>query len=47
MSLNHDDLLVVVGPVGSGKTTLLYSIMEETVKHEGNLKIKGKIAYVE
>ena len=31
LKLNHDDLLVVVGPVGSGKTTLLYSIMEETI----------------
>jgi len=38
---------MVAGEIGSGKTTLLYSIMNETIKKEGNLEVKGKIAYVE
>jgi len=38
---------MVCGKIGSGKTTLLYSIMNETTKITGDLKVKGKIAYVE
>ena len=38
---------MVAGEIGSGKTTLLNSIMNETIKKEGILEVKGKIAYVE
>jgi len=38
---------MVAGEIGSGKTTLLYSIMNETIKKEGSLEVKGRIAYVE
>ena len=47
MDLKEPTLLVVVGSVGAGKTTLLYSILEETILTEGEMSIKGKIAYVE
>jgi ABC-type branched-subunit amino acid transport system ATPase component len=48
MELKYNDLLVVVGAVGSGKTTFLHSIMEETRKSKGEIKIRArKIAYVE
>lgn len=38
---------MVAGEIGSGKTTLLFSIMNETIKKEGSLEVKGRIAYVE
>ena len=38
---------MVIGSSGSGKSTLLYSILRETLMISGNLKVKGKIAYVE
>jgi ATP-binding cassette, subfamily C (CFTR/MRP), member 4 len=38
---------MVAGMIGSGKTTLLYAIMEENKRMQGELNIKGKIAYVE
>lgn len=41
------ELLVIVGQVGCGKTTTLMSILEETSKVFGNLKVAGTIAYVE
>ena len=47
LHLKHNDLLVVVGQVGCGKSTLLQSIMGETTRLGGNMKIKGTIAYVE
>jgi ABC-type multidrug transport system fused ATPase/permease subunit len=39
--------MIVAGEIGSGKTTLLYSILNETVKTEGTLNVRGTIAYVE
>ena len=45
--LDQSDLLIVSGRVGSGKTTLLYSIMDETEHKNGDMKVRGKIAYVE
>lgn len=39
--------MMIAGKIGSGKTTLLFSIMEENRRMEGELNIKGKIAYVE
>lgn len=39
--------MVVIGYVGSGKTTLLRSILNETKLVQGNMEIKGRIAYVE
>ena len=47
LTLNSDDLVVVVGKIGSGKTSLLYSLMDETVKKSGSHTVRGKIAYVE
>ena len=47
VDLGNGSLLVVVGKVGSGKTTLLHSIMDETVRVNGEQIVKGKIAYVE
>lgn len=38
---------MVAGMIGSGKTTLLYAIMEENKRMQGELNIKGTIAYVE
>jgi ATP-binding cassette, subfamily C (CFTR/MRP), member 4 len=38
---------MVVGKVGAGKTTLLYSIMEENKRLSGDMKVQGRLAYVE
>jgi ABC-type branched-subunit amino acid transport system ATPase component len=37
----------VIGKVGSGKTTLLNSVMGETILKNGEITVKGKLAYVE
>lgn len=47
LNLKHDSLLMVVGKVGAGKTTLLYSIMEENKRLSGDMKVQGRLAYVE
>ena len=41
------DMLAVVGQVGCGKTTFLQSILQECIVMNGDLKVKGSIAYVE
>lgn len=41
------ETLCVIGQVGSGKTTMLYSLMKETSKLSGDVKIEGKCVYVE
>ena len=46
-NVSHLCSLGVSGRVGSGKTTLLYSIMDETEHKNGDMKVRGKIAYVE
>ena len=35
LTLESNELLVVVGQIGAGKTSLLYSLMDETVKKSG------------
>jgi len=39
--------LVVVGQVGCGKSSFLFSVMGETIKTKGDVKVNGSIAYVE
>ena len=46
-SIKKQNLLMVIGKIGSGKTTLLHSIMEESKKVKGELKVNGRIGYVE
>jgi len=38
---------MVAGKIGSGKTTLLHAIMEENRKVSGEMKVTGRVAYVE
>ena len=47
LTMMQGELLVVVGTIGSGKTSLLYSLMDETVKKNGQHTVRGKVAYVE
>lgn len=47
LTMIQGELLVVVGKIGSGKTSLLYSLMDETVKKNGQHTVRGKVAYVE
>ncbi|KJH42578.1 ABC transporter, ATP-binding protein [Dictyocaulus viviparus] len=39
------DLIAVIGPVGAGKSSLLSSLLCETRKISGQLRLNGKIAY--
>ncbi len=39
-------LVAVVGTVGSGKSSLLSAILGEMTKVEGDVNVKGRIAYV-
>jgi ABC-type lipoprotein export system ATPase subunit len=36
VKLGASDLVIVVGKIGSGKSTLLHSIMDETIKVQGD-----------
>jgi len=35
----HSALTIIVGPVGSGKSTLLYSILGETTRNSGSIRV--------
>ncbi|XP_053404593.1 ATP-binding cassette sub-family C member 4-like isoform X3 [Mercenaria mercenaria] len=39
-------LLAVIGPVGAGKSSLLMAVLQELPLLEGNIDVKGRIAYV-
>jgi ATP-binding cassette, subfamily C (CFTR/MRP), member 4 len=41
------EVVAVIGKIGSGKTTFLLSMLKELPKTEGDLSVKGSIAYVE
>ena len=45
LDLKYNDTVVVIGKTGSGKSTLFSSILRETQLVEGDLKVKGRIAY--
>ena len=45
--MESGELLGVAGPVGCGKSSLLGTILRETVIVEGEVRTRGKIAYVE
>ena len=47
IKIHEDELFVIIGEVGSGKSTLLAAILNETTLTSGNIKRKGRIAYVE
>ena len=38
-------LIALVGPVGSGKSTILQSLVGETQKEEGSVRVSGSIGY--
>ncbi|MFH4976944.1 hypothetical protein AB6A40_003653 [Gnathostoma spinigerum] len=38
-------LTAIIGPVGCGKSSLLHSILRETRKTSGHLKVKGTVAF--
>ncbi|XP_077866447.1 ATP-binding cassette sub-family C member 4-like [Saccoglossus kowalevskii] len=40
------ELMIVNGPVGSGKSSLLMALLNELPIYQGNLTVKGTIAYV-
>jgi ATP-binding cassette subfamily C (CFTR/MRP) protein 1 len=44
--VNEGALVAVVGTVGSGKSSLLSAILGEMAKIEGEVNVKGSIAYV-
>ncbi|ELU17727.1 hypothetical protein CAPTEDRAFT_146185, partial [Capitella teleta] len=43
--IQKGELVAVTGQVGSGKSSLLMALMSELQLLEGNIKIKGKVAY--
>ncbi|KAL3689443.1 hypothetical protein R1sor_015752 [Riccia sorocarpa] len=44
--VEHGQHVAVCGPVGAGKSSLLYSILGETLKLSGDVKVSGTVAYV-
>ncbi|KAL3689444.1 hypothetical protein R1sor_015753 [Riccia sorocarpa] len=44
--VKHGQHVAVCGPVGAGKSSLLYSILGETLKLSGDVKVSGTVAYV-
>jgi ABC-type Mn2+/Zn2+ transport system ATPase subunit len=38
--------VAVVGSVGSGKSSLLSALLGEMVRYEGEVNVRGKVAYV-
>lgn len=46
VEIGEKKLVAVVGPVGAGKTTLMSALLGELNKMEGNVAIKGRVAYV-
>jgi len=47
LNLKKKSLNAVVGPVGSGKTSFLLAFTGEIPQNTGNIRFKGRIAYVE
>ncbi|KAL5005221.1 hypothetical protein ScPMuIL_018677 [Solemya velum] len=45
-SVAAGNLVAVIGPVGAGKSSLLMSILGELPLIEGNVKVRGKLAYI-
>ncbi|OWF48638.1 multidrug resistance-associated protein 1-like isoform X2 [Mizuhopecten yessoensis] len=39
-------LVAVVGQVGAGKSSLISSLLGDLTRHQGNVTVKGKVAYV-
>lgn len=46
LSIKRGQLVAIVGQVGSGKSSLLSAILGDLLKSEGELNVKGSIAYV-
>ncbi|XP_069104134.1 ATP-binding cassette sub-family C member 4-like isoform X2 [Argopecten irradians] len=46
VDVGHGKLLAVIGPVGAGKSSLLMSVLKEIPVSEGNVTVKGRIAYI-
>ncbi|KAJ3318494.1 hypothetical protein HDV06_000427 [Boothiomyces sp. JEL0866] len=46
LSLSQGQLIAVIGRVGAGKSTLLSAILGHTYKKEGEVIVRGTIAYV-
>lgn len=46
LSVLDGQLYSIVGPVGSGKSTLLAAILGDTYKLEGNVTVRGSVAYI-
>lgn len=46
LKIESGSFVGVIGQVGSGKTTLLLTLMDEMIKHQGEIKKNGRIAYI-
>lgn len=46
LKINKGEFIAVIGKVGSGKSSLLLSMMDEMVRHQGDVRKNGKIAYI-
>ncbi|KAF9151749.1 hypothetical protein BG015_006269 [Linnemannia schmuckeri] len=46
LSVKNKSLTAVVGRVGQGKSSLLNAIIGEMYKHEGTIRVRGRVAYV-
>jgi len=46
LTINPGELVAIIGEVGSGKSTFVNSIIGETIKLEGSVKLNGKISYI-
>lgn len=47
MSIGRYDYIGITGEVGSGKSALLGVILKEVPYYSGNIKVSGKISYIE
>ncbi|GMT32179.1 hypothetical protein PFISCL1PPCAC_23476, partial [Pristionchus fissidentatus] len=45
LKVERGEVAAVIGPVGSGKSSLLASILRETRRMSGTLKVEGRVAY--
>ena len=46
LRINKGEFVAVIGKVGSGKSSLILALMDEMVRHNGEVRKNGKIAYI-
>lgn len=46
LKINQGEFIAVIGQVGAGKSSLLLALMDEMVRHEGDVRKNGNYAYI-